>query len=67
MTLRDAALLALIGTCLVTIVLVIGFIGDVLGVVRGLLPPVRVVTSFIDAFAGLSMAVFLFAFHRQRS
>jgi hypothetical protein len=67
MTLKNAALLALIGTCLATIVLMTGFVADVLGVARGLLPAVRLVTSLVYAFAGLSVAVFLFAFHQAQS
>jgi len=67
MTLKNAALLALVGTALATLVLLAGFVGDVLGVVRGLLAPVKMVASFIYAFAGLGMVVFLFAFHQARS
>ena len=67
MTLRNAAVLALVGMILLTIVLVTGFIGDVFGVVRGLIPGMRVLTSFIYAFASLSMAVFLYAFQKAQS
>jgi hypothetical protein len=67
MTLKNAALLALVGMALATLVLVAGFVGDVWGVVRGLLAPAKMVTSFIYAFAGLGMVVFLFAFHQARS
>ena len=47
--------------------LVAGFIGDVFGVVRGLIPAMRLLTSFIYAFAGLSMVMFLYAFHKAHS
>jgi len=47
--------------------LVGGFIGDVVNVVRGLIPAMRLLTSFIYAFAGLSMVVFLYAFHKAQS
>jgi hypothetical protein len=67
MTLKNAALLALVGMVLATLVLVAGFVGDVLGVVRGLHAPVKMLTSFIYAFAGLGMVVFLLAFHQARS
>ncbi len=66
MTLQNASLLALVGMALATVVLVMGFVGDVLGVARGLLAPVKMLTSFIYAFAGLGMVVFLFAFHQSR-
>ena len=67
MTLKKAAFLALVGMILVTILLVAGFIGDVFGVVRGLIPAMRLLTSFIYAFAALSMAMFLYAFHKAQS
>ena len=67
MTLNKAAFLALVGMILATILLVAGFIGDVFGVVRGLIPAMRLLTSFIYAFAGLSLVVFLFVFHRAQS
>ena len=67
MTLNKAAFLALVGMILVTILLVGGFIGDVFSVVRGLIPAMRLLTSFIYAFAGLSMVMFLYAFHKAQS
>lgn len=67
MTLKNSALLALVGMSLAMIVLVTWFIGDVLGVVRGLIPPMRLLTSLIFAFTSLSMVVFLFVFHRAQS
>jgi hypothetical protein len=67
MALRNAALLALVGTILATIVLVAGAIGDVLGVARGLIPAARLLTSFIYALAGLGVVVFLYVFHRTQS
>ena len=67
MTLKNSALLALVGVGLATIVLVTWFIGDVISVLGGLIPPMRLLTSLIFAFAGLSMTVFLFVFHRAQS
>ena len=66
MTLKNTAFLALVGMVLVTILLVAGLIADVSGVVRGLIPAMRLLTSFIYAFAGLSVVVFLYAFHRAQ-
>jgi hypothetical protein len=66
MTLKNAAFLALVGMILVTILLIAGLFGDVLGVVRGLIPAMRVLTSFIYAFACLSVVVFLYAFHKAQ-
>ena len=67
MTLNKAAFLALVGMILATILLVGGFIGDVFNVVRGLIPAMRLLTSFIYAFAGLSVVMFLYAFHKAQS
>ena len=67
MTLKNAALLALVGVILATIVLVAGFIGDVFAVGRGLIPATKLLASLIYAFGGLSLAVFLWAFHRAQS
>jgi hypothetical protein len=66
MTLKNAAFLALIGMILVTVLLAAGFISDVLNVARGLIPAMRLLTSFIHAFAALSMVVFLYAFHKAQ-
>jgi hypothetical protein len=67
MTLKNAALLALVGMTLVTILLIAGLITDVSGVVRGLIPAMRLLISLIWAFASLSVVVFLYAFHKAQS
>jgi hypothetical protein len=67
MTLKNAALLALVGVILATIVLMAGFMGDAFAVARGLIPAMRLSISFIYAFAGLSVVVFLYAFHKAQS
>lgn len=61
------ATLALVGTVMLTVLLIAGFIFDVLNVLRGLVPATRLLTSFIYAFAGLSAVVFLYAFHKAQS
>lgn len=67
MTIRGAASLALIGAVLVAIVLVVGFVLDLLNVVRGLVPALRLVTSFIYAFASVGAVVFLWVFRNAQS
>jgi hypothetical protein len=64
MTTRSAASLALIGAVLVTIVLVVF---DLLNVLRGLVPALRLVRSFIYAFAGVGAVVFLWVFRNAQS
>jgi hypothetical protein len=67
MTLKNAALLALIGTVLITALLVLTFVFNVLNTLRGLVPAVILFSSFIYAFACFSVAVFFYVFHRAQS
>lgn len=67
MTMRSAASLALIGAVLVTIVLVVGLVSDLLNALRGLVPALRLVTSFIYAFAGVAAVLFLWVFRNDQS
>jgi hypothetical protein len=67
MTLKNAALLALIGTILITALVVWTFVFNVLNVLRGLVPTVTLFSSFIYAFGCFSVAVFFYVFHRVQS
>jgi hypothetical protein len=67
MTLKNAALLALIGTILITVVSAWTFVLNVVNVLRGLVPALMLFSSFIYAFACLSVAVFFYVFHRAQS
>ena len=67
MNLKHAAFLALIGMILVTVLLVVGLIGDVLGVARGVIPAMRLLPSLVYAFAGISVAVFFYVLHKAQS
>lgn len=67
MTLKNAALLALIGTILITALSVWTFVFNVLNVLRGLIPALTLFSSFIYAFACFSVAVFFYVFHRAQS
>jgi hypothetical protein len=58
MTLRNAALLALIGTILVTALLVWNSVLTFLNVLRDLVPAVTLFPSFIYAFGCFSVMVF---------
>ena len=64
LTLKNAAFLALIGTILITALLVWDF---VLKVLRGLIPATMLFSSFIYAFACFSVAVFFYAFHKAKT
>jgi hypothetical protein len=67
MKLKNAALLALIGTVLMTALLVWTFVFNFLNALRGLFPAVMLFSSFIYAFGCFSVAVFLYVFHRAQS
>ena len=67
MTLKNTAFLALVGMVLLTILLIAGLIADVSGVLQGLIPAMRLLTSFIYTFASLSVVLFLYAFHKAQS
>jgi hypothetical protein len=68
MPLKNASLLALIGTVLGTALLLWTFVFDVVNVLRGLVPLLTLFSSlFIYAFACLSVAVFFYVFHRTQS
>lgn len=67
MTLKQASLLAFIGTLLLSILLVVDFVLDVLSLARGLIAAVTLLVSLIHAFAAVTVAVFFYVFHRGQS
>ena len=67
MNLKNAALLALNGTTLITVLLVLTFVLNVLNTVRGLVPAVTLLSSFIYAFAYFSVVVVSYLFHKTQS
>jgi len=67
MTLKNAALLAFIGMALLTVVCAVGFIGDISALFAGAITPVMVLQSLIHLLASLSVAVFLYVFHKMQS
>jgi hypothetical protein len=66
MTLKGAALLALVGTALVTAFSALLFVFNFLNVLRGVQPPVVLISSFLYAFGCLTLAVFFFVFHQSQ-
>ena len=67
MPLKNAAILAFIGTLLAAAVLVWNLIFDVLGVLRGLIPAVRLISILIYAFAAVTMTLFFYIFQKRTS
>jgi hypothetical protein len=67
MTLKNAALFALIGMTLLTVLLAASFIRDISGFMGGAVAAAALLTSGIHLLAGLSVTVFLYVFHRAQS
>ena len=67
MSLKNAALLALIGTILLTVLVLAHFISTVLGVMRDVVPAMALLTSLVHLFASLSVVVFFYVFYRKQS
>jgi hypothetical protein len=66
MIFKNAALLALVGTVLMTALLVGNFVFTFLNVLRDLVPAVTLFSSLIYLFGWFSMTVFFFTFHRAQ-
>jgi hypothetical protein len=66
MTLKNAALLALIGAILMTALLVWNFLLTFLNVLRDLVPAGALFSSFIYAFGCFSVMVFFYVFRRAQ-
>jgi len=56
----------LVGTMLMTVLLVWNFVFNFLNLLRGLVPAVMLFSSFIYAFGCFSVLVFFFVFHRAQ-
>ena len=67
MSIKNAALLATIGTVVLTILLLLRFVNDLLALIRGLIPAMVFLSSLIYAFAAITVVVFFYVFHRGRS
>jgi CHASE2 domain-containing sensor protein len=66
MSLKNAALLALIGTILLAVLIVASFISTLLGVMRGVIPALTLLTSLVHVFTSLTVLVFFYVFHRAQ-
>ena len=64
MTLKTAALLALVGMSLLTTVLLTHFIIDAEGWIRDVVPAMRLLTTLISVLASLSVTVFFLVFQK---
>ena len=67
MTLKNAALAALVGMILLTLLLLAGFIRDATSAVDGLVPAIRVLASLVYVVASVTVTVFFYVFHKRQS
>jgi hypothetical protein len=67
MSLKSAALFALVGMILLTVVLALGFIRDVSAFLSGAVAAMAVLVSLIHLLASLGVTVFLYVFHKNQS
>jgi hypothetical protein len=67
MGLKSAAFFAFIGMTLLTVVCAVGFIGDISALLAGAVAPMLVLQSLIHLLANLSVAVFLYVFHKTQA
>jgi hypothetical protein len=66
MSLKNAALLALIGTILLTILKTVNFVSTFLGFLHDIIPAMRLLVSLIELFAIVTLLVFFCVFHRSQ-
>jgi hypothetical protein len=67
MTLKSAALFALVGMILLTVVLAMGFIRDISAFTSGAIAAMEMLISLIHLLASLGVTVFLYVFHKTQS
>ena len=67
MTLKNAASLALIGTILLTVVVVVDVFRTISGVLGGFVPAMALLRSLIYLFASLTVTLFFWVFSRAQS
>jgi hypothetical protein len=67
MSLKNASIVALAATLLLSILLAVDFINTLTGVIRDIIPAVAIIRSFIYLFAAAGATLFFYVFSRSRS
>jgi hypothetical protein len=67
MNIKNAALVALAGMLLLTLLLTVDFIFNISNVLGGLVPAVTLFRSLIYTFAGFCLTLFFFVFYRAQA
>jgi len=66
MSLKTAALLALIGMMLLTVLVAADFINTVTGIMRDIVPAMALLRSVVYVLASLTATVFLYVFYKKQ-
>jgi hypothetical protein len=67
MTLKNAAIFALIGMTLLTVLLAVGFLRDVSSLLAGAIAAIAFLVSLIHLVASIGVTVFLYVFYKAQS
>ena len=67
MTLKNAAMLALVGTLLLSCLLALDFLNTLVGMLHDVIPVVAMMRSLIYLLASLSLTLFFYVFHKAQS
>jgi hypothetical protein len=67
MSLKNAALLALVGMALLTILTAADFVNTVLGILREVVPAIALLRSLVHLLASLTVTVFLYVFQKTHA
>jgi hypothetical protein len=67
MSLQSAALFALVGMILLTVVVALGFVRDISAYSAGAIAANAILVSLVHLLASLGLTVFLYVFHRNQS
>jgi hypothetical protein len=66
MTLKNAAVLALVGMTLLSVLVIAGFVRNVVAVMSDAIPVMAVLSSLVHAFAAVTVAMFFYFFQRAQ-
>ena len=66
MTLKNAALLALVATLFLSCLLALDFINTLVGILHDVIPVVALLRSLIYLLASLSLTLFFYVFHKAQ-
>ena len=67
MSTKAASFLAFVGMLVLTLLILVDLVRDISGVLRDIVPMLRLVRSVVYMFASLTATVFFFVFYEQQS